>query len=101
MCNPPKLGDPSYPLFKKEKDAGDSFLHECIEFSVSSHSCYSIVLDSLKRRARLITDAFNSLEGVTCQETDGKVINCCIILLYMNSSLLNLSLKVRCIHSLV
>lgn len=29
------------------------------------------MLDSLKRRARKITDAFNSLEGVVCQETDG------------------------------
>ena len=50
MVNPPKLGEASYPQFKKEKDE---------------------VIASLKRRARLITDAFNSLEGVVCQETDG------------------------------
>ena len=50
MVNPPKPGDPSYPLFKKEKDE---------------------VIESLKRRARRMTDAFNSMEGVTCQETDG------------------------------
>lgn len=29
------------------------------------------LLESLKRRARRITDAFNSLEGVVCQETEG------------------------------
>ena len=50
MVNPPKPGDPSYPLFIKEKEG---------------------LIDSLKRRARLITDAFNGLEGVDCQETDG------------------------------
>jgi hypothetical protein len=44
------VGDPSYKQFRQEKD---------------------YVLDSLKRRARKITDAFNSLEGVVCQETDG------------------------------
>jgi len=50
MVNPPKPGDASYALFRQEKDA---------------------LIESLKRRARLITDAFNSLEGVVCQETEG------------------------------
>ena len=50
MVNPPKPGEPSYPLFIKEKGA---------------------LIDSLRRRARLITDAFNGLDGVVCQETDG------------------------------
>jgi len=50
MVNPPKPGDVSYPLFRREKQA---------------------LIDSLRRRARLITDAFNRLEGVVCQETDG------------------------------
>jgi len=50
MVNPPKPGDVSYPQYKREKDD---------------------VIDSLRRRARLITDAFNSLEGVVCQETEG------------------------------
>lgn len=50
MCNPPKRGDASYDSFMGEK-------HE--------------LLESLKRRARLLTDAFNSMEGVTCQETEG------------------------------
>ena len=50
MVNPPKPGEPSYPLFIKEKEG---------------------LIESLKRRARLITDAFNGLEGVDCQETDG------------------------------
>ena len=50
MVNPPQPGDYSYNQFRAEKDA---------------------LIESLKRRARLITDAFNSLEGVVCQETDG------------------------------
>lgn len=50
MLNPPKPGDFSYEQYRKEKGG---------------------VIESLKRRARMITDAFNSLEGVTCQETDG------------------------------
>lgn len=50
MVNPPKPGDPSYPLWKSERDA---------------------VLDSLKRRARRMTDTFNSMEGVHCEEVDG------------------------------
>ncbi|KAG5187558.1 nicotinanamine aminotransferase A [Tribonema minus] len=50
MCNPPRRGDPSF----------DSFMAEKAE-----------LLASLKRRARLLTDAFNSLEGVSCQETEG------------------------------
>ena len=50
MCNPPKVGDPSYAQYALEK---------------------SLLTNSLRRRARLITDAFNCLEGVTCQETSG------------------------------
>ena len=50
MVNPPKPGDPSYVLYMQEKNA---------------------LIDSLRRRAKLITDAFNALEGVTCQETEG------------------------------
>jgi aspartate/methionine/tyrosine aminotransferase len=50
MLNPPKPGDYSYAQFKAEKD-----MH----------------LDSLQRRARRIVDAFNALEGVDCQDTDG------------------------------
>ena len=50
MLNPPKPGQPSYPLYRREKQG---------------------IIDSQQRRARMISDAFNSLEGVTCQETDG------------------------------
>ena len=52
MVNPPKIGDASYKQYRKEKDA---------------------VLDTLKIRAKRITDAFNALEGVVCQNTDGKL----------------------------
>ncbi|CAM9364393.1 unnamed protein product [Choristocarpus tenellus] len=50
MCNPPKMGEPSYQLHMEEKEQ---------------------LLQSLIRRARLITDVFNSMEGVTCEETEG------------------------------
>ena len=52
MVNPPKIGDASYKQYRKEKDA---------------------VLDTLKIRAKRITDAFNALEGVVCQNTDGNL----------------------------
>ena len=50
MVNPPKVTDPSHKQWKKEKDG---------------------VIESLKRRARMITDAFNTMEGVVCQDTEG------------------------------
>ena len=57
--NPPKPGDVSYTQFRKE---------------------YKHVTNSLKRRARLMTDMFNSLEGVTCQETEGESSVLCSVL---------------------
>ncbi len=51
MVNPPKPGDFSYNQFISEK---------------------SELINSLRRRARKITDAFNGLEGVSCQETEGE-----------------------------
>jgi len=50
MVKPPQEGDPSYPTYKKEHDEGNA---------------------SLRRRAHIMTDAFNSLEGVTCNFTEG------------------------------
>lgn len=50
MVNPPQPGEESYPVWKKEMDDG---------------------LASLRRRAHVMTDAFNSLEGVTCNFTEG------------------------------
>lgn len=50
MVNPPKPGDESYPLYQQEMEEG---------------------LASLRRRAHMMTDAFNSLEGVTCNFTEG------------------------------
>lgn len=50
MVNPPKPGDESYELWKKEHDEG---------------------LASLRRRAHAMTDGFNALEGVTCTFTEG------------------------------
>jgi glutamate--glyoxylate aminotransferase len=50
MVNPPKPGDESYEQYNKERNAE---------------------LASLRRRAHMITDGFNALEGVTCNFTEG------------------------------
>lgn len=50
MVNPPKLGDPSYPLYNKEM---------------------SDIGESLERRAIKLCAAFNQLEGVTCNSAEG------------------------------
>ncbi|KAK9726836.1 hypothetical protein RND81_05G240600 [Saponaria officinalis] len=49
MC-PPKVGDESYETYCAEKDG---------------------ILSSLARRAKTLEDAFNSLEGVTCNKAEG------------------------------
>ncbi|XP_074581797.1 LOW QUALITY PROTEIN: alanine aminotransferase 2-like [Curcuma longa] len=50
VMNPPKIGDKSYESFNVEKQG---------------------ILSSLARRAKALQDAFNSLEGVTCNKTEG------------------------------
>ncbi len=50
MTNPPKESDESYPQYSKERDD---------------------LLASLKRRAHLICNMLNTLEGVTCREPEG------------------------------
>ncbi|KAK1288379.1 hypothetical protein QJS10_CPB19g01992 [Acorus calamus] len=50
VLNPPKVGDESYELYKAERDG---------------------ILSSLARRAKTLEDAFNSLEGVTCNNAEG------------------------------
>ncbi|ESO89980.1 hypothetical protein LOTGIDRAFT_192553, partial [Lottia gigantea] len=50
VVNPPKPGDLSYDLFKKEKDE---------------------VLKSLAEKATLVTDTFNSIEGIKCNQVQG------------------------------
>lgn len=50
MTNPPKEGDASYPRYVQQRDS---------------------ILSSLKRRAVKLVKAFNELEGVTCNETEG------------------------------
>jgi aspartate/methionine/tyrosine aminotransferase len=48
LCNPPQPGDPSYELFQQERSA---------EFA------------SLQRRAKLVSDAFNSLPNMSVVPT--------------------------------
>ena len=50
MVNPPKPGMPSYDQFVAEKQH---------------------ILETLRERAHIMTDGFNSLEGVTCNFTEG------------------------------
>ncbi|KAJ8949003.1 hypothetical protein NQ314_008309, partial [Rhamnusium bicolor] len=50
IMNPPTKGEPSYDLFIKEK---------------------TDVLDSLKVRAKMVADTFNSIEGFSCNPVQG------------------------------
>ncbi|KAJ4952186.1 hypothetical protein NE237_029018 [Protea cynaroides] len=50
VMNPPKVGDESFESFSAEKEG---------------------ILSSLARRAKILGDAFNSLEGVTCNKAEG------------------------------
>mmetsp|Transcript_128951 Transcript_128951/g.223719 ORF Transcript_128951/g.223719 Transcript_128951/m.223719 type:complete len:510 (+) Transcript_128951:53-1582(+) len=50
MTTPPKEGDPSYPLFKLERDA---------------------IYDGLKRRAKLLQAGLNEIEGISCANIEG------------------------------
>uniref|UniRef100_A0A803KQV1 Aminotransferase class I/classII large domain-containing protein n=1 Tax=Chenopodium quinoa TaxID=63459 RepID=A0A803KQV1_CHEQI len=50
VMSPPKVGDESYVAYAAEKEG---------------------ILSSLARRAKTLEDAFNSLEGVTCNKAEG------------------------------
>ena len=50
MVNPPKPGDASHHLYQEEKRS---------------------IIASLQRRARLVADAFNTMEGIDCQPIEG------------------------------
>ncbi|RKP13802.1 pyridoxal phosphate-dependent transferase [Piptocephalis cylindrospora] len=50
MTNPPRPGDVSYPQYEKETKG---------------------IFDSLKRRSTMLSDAFNNMEGVTCNPAEG------------------------------
>lgn len=50
MTQPPKRGDESFELYNKE---------------------ITQIYDSLKRRSRKLVEAFNKMEGVSCQEAEG------------------------------
>jgi hypothetical protein len=50
MVNPPKEGEPSYEVYARERDA---------------------ILGSLKDRALRLAKALNTLDGVTCNDSEG------------------------------
>lgn len=52
IVNPPKPGDPSYDTFIREK---------------------ADILDKLKEKARVISQLFNSIEGISCVEVMGSM----------------------------
>jgi aspartate/methionine/tyrosine aminotransferase len=50
QMTPPREGDPSYELYRSERDG---------------------VLASLKRRAVMLTNALNQIEGMSCNAAEG------------------------------
>ncbi|ESO98440.1 hypothetical protein LOTGIDRAFT_114341 [Lottia gigantea] len=50
VVNPPKQGEPSYDLFEKEK---------------------WMVLGQLAEKAKMVTETFNTIEGISCNEVQG------------------------------
>lgn len=50
VMHPPQEGDESYEQYARERDA---------------------ILDSMRRRAKLVAEAMNSMEGVHCNEVEG------------------------------
>lgn len=50
MCDPPKAGDASYESFMKEED---------------------YIFQSLKRRAKILVDGLNSIDGIKCEPAEG------------------------------
>lgn len=52
MVNPPREGDPSYPLYKQE---------------------YDCIFDGLRQRATALYEAFKEMEGVECQSPQGSM----------------------------
>ena len=53
QVNPPKEGDPSYPLYKREYDG---------------------IADGLKKRATALFEAFKQMEGVECQDPQVRLL---------------------------
>jgi aspartate/methionine/tyrosine aminotransferase len=50
MVSPPQPGDASYPLYQEE---------------------FSSEMASLKRRAQMVSEAFDALPGMSCNPTEG------------------------------
>ncbi|KAL0668090.1 hypothetical protein Bca4012_030794 [Brassica carinata] len=61
MVSPPKTGDISY----------DQFVRERITISQKLYFNSKGILESLRRRARIMTDGFNSCKNVVCNFTEG------------------------------
>ncbi|TVU13173.1 hypothetical protein EJB05_40705 [Eragrostis curvula] len=59
MVNPPKPGDISYPKYASERS------------NILPFTYFKAILGSLRRRARIMTDGFNSCRNVVCNFTEG------------------------------
>jgi len=57
MVNPPKEGDASYTVFKKESND---------------------IIESLKKRARMVVSGFNAVKDVTCNAVEGVCVCMCV-----------------------
>jgi hypothetical protein len=73
IINPPKEGEPSYELYKQER---------------------STVLNRLKEKADLVSQLFNSVEGVRCNTVMGLVNEKRIFYYLKNKSII----LVQCMH---
>jgi glutamate--glyoxylate aminotransferase len=93
MVNPPKPGDISYPKYATERlnilHFTFCFSAICIFFGKENYAKYLIyvsvyimcsklycskaILESMRRRACMMTDGFNSCRNVVCNFTEGKL----------------------------
>jgi len=71
MVNPPKEGEPSYELYKKEYDG---------------------IYEGLKKRAFALFDAFKSMEGVKCQDPQVGFLDASLIMIVLTDAGCHVSL---------
>lgn len=69
VVNPPKENEPSYPLFIKVIIIFGIFKWQKLYSFIQQEK--TAVLDGLKQKAKLVTDLFNSIEGIQCNPVQG------------------------------
>lgn len=76
VVNPPKPGEPSYELFMKVIVNIEIFAQK---FLILIYLCLIIkekneTLNSLKEKARLVTEILNQIDGVKCNPVQGNLM---------------------------